>query len=313
MDDNGFRAGIELTGRVMRYAEVERGDRGARPRLVRLGACDFDFDVADAILDLTGPTHLDTVAAAIEEIFDGTEARRLAVIVHPWNTTSFFSPVREGTPPVERLEQFKQEAAMLADASAGRPVRVRATPVRIEALPDGSRHHWHHVLRLPESVHARLAHLAKPLGRDRRGRDGGHEFVDSAGAAAAIATRLTYVEDEEDPGFALAVGMYPGHLELALVQGETWHFGHHAEADVLSDGAYYAAALLNRLAIAPSSVDRLLVYGAAADSSLAASLSGWLGIEPEPLNPLRLFGLAPAGADPYALTAYAPCLGALLR
>lgn len=311
MDGTRFRAGIELTGRVMRYAEVDLGARGAdaSPRLTRLGACDFDFDVGEAILNVSGPTHLDTVATAIREIFDGSEADRLFVAVHPWDATAFFSPVSAEAPPVARLEQFRQEAAMLADVTVARPVRVNATPVRIAPMPDGSRYHWHHVLHLSQSIHARLAHLAKPFAR----RDGGYEFVAATGSAAAITARLAPVPDDGEPSFALAVGVYGNRTEFALSQGETWYYGHYVEADAGTDGAYFAGAMLDRLGLAASQIRRLFVYGDAAEPAPAAGLSAWLGVEAEPLNPLRVFGLAPPDANPFALAAYTPCVGALLR
>ena len=311
MDGSRFRAGIELSGRVMRYAEVELGGRGtAGPSLLRLGACDFDFDVAEAILNLSGPTHLDTVATAVREIFEGSASDRLVVGTHPWDATAFFSPVLEGAPPVARLEQFRQEAAMLADASVSRPVRVRPTPVRIEARADGSRYHWHHVLHLPESVHARLAHLAKPF---RTSREGGHAFVDATGAAAAIAARIVPTPDDAEPSFALAVGVYGERTEFSVSRGDTWYYGHHAEADVRFDGVYFAGAVLDRLGLGPSAIEHFFVYGDAVAADTAASLGDWLGLEPQPLNPLQVFGLAPAQADPFALAAYVPCVGALLR
>lgn len=313
MDGIRFRAGIELYGRVMRYAEVELGARGdgeAPPRLLRLGACDFDFDVSEALLDLSGPTHLDTVATAVREIFAKSRAESLRVALHPWRCTSFFSPIPEGTVPADRLEQLKQEAAMLSDAAVGRPVRVQATSVRIEALPDGRRSHWHHVLRLPEAVHARLAHVAKPFGGESR--DGGYEVVDTTGAAAAIAARLAHPPEADDTAFSLAVGVYDDRTEFTLTRGETWYHGHHAEAGV-HDAAYFGAALLDRLGIAPRRVRRLFLYGDAAEPGMVAPLSAFLDVDAEPLNPLRLFRLAPSEASPYALAAYAPCVGALLR
>ena len=310
MEGSRFRAGVELDGQVMRYAEIELGGRGtAGPRLLRLGACDFDFDVAEAILDLSGPTHLDTVATAVREIFEGSASDRLVVGVHPWNATAFFSPVLEGAPPVARLEQFRQEAALLADVTASRPVRVRPTPVRIEAHPDGNRYHWHHVLHMPESVHARLEHLAKPF---RTSREGGHAFVDATGAAAAIAARVVTMPEDEEPPFALSVGVYSDRTEFALSQGDTWHYGHHVEADVRVDGVYFAGAMLGRLGLAPSEIGHLFVYGAV-EADTASTLSDWLGVEAQPLDPLKVFGLTPTDADPYGLAAYVPCVGALLR
>lgn len=316
MDGTRFRAGIELYGRVMRYAEVDLGPRKdlaqarTAPRLLRLGACDFDFDVAEALLDLSGPTHLDTVATAVREIFDGSRAEALRVAVHPWRATSFFSPLPEGTTPAGSLEQLKQEAAMLSDAAV-RSVRVRATPVRIETMPDGRRSHWHHVLRLPESVHARFAHVAKPL-EAAAGREAAYEFVDTTAAAAAVMAR-PHPDDEEDEPFALALGAYDDRTEFALCRGTTWYHGHYADAAARTDGAYFCAALLDRLGVAPQRVRRLYLYGDAAEPDMGTIVSEFLGREAEPLNPLRTFNLAPPDADPFALAAYAPAVGALLR
>lgn len=311
MDGSRIRAGVELHDRVMRYAEIDLGDGAdAEVRLLRLGACDFDFVAADTLLALTGTSHLDTVATAVREIFDGSEATTLHVAVHPWNSTSFFSPLPEGMPPAERFEQLRQEAAMLSDASIARPVRVKTTPVRIETLAEGRRIHWHHVLRFSESVHARLGHIAGSMA-EGKGKVK-HEVVDTTSAAAAVIAR-SRPEDGEDDSFSLAVGVYDGRTEMALCRGETWHFGHYAEADVQNDGAYFVAVLLDRLGVAPGEIGRLFLYGGAKTTEAVAGLEALLGLEAEPLNPLHALRLARSGADDLALAAYVPVLGALLR
>lgn len=316
MDGSKFRAGVEIYGRVMRYAEVEVGPRGANGgapplRLVRLGACDFDFDVAEALLDLAGPTHLDTVSTAIREIFDGSKAEALRAVVHPWNGTSFFSPLPEGMPPSERFEQLRQEAAMLSDASVARPVRVKATPVRIETLSDGRQAHWHHVLRLSDSVHARFDHVARHFSEAEGAR--AHEFVDTTGAAAAVVGRLLGAKDEDPMPYVLALGVYGDRTEYALCRGATWYFGHHAEAGALEDGAYFGAALLDRLGVERSEVGHLFLYGEDADPDALSGIEDLLGLEANPLNPLAVFRLAQGGTDPFVLASYAPVIGALLR
>ena len=318
MDRPTFRAGIEIYGGVMRYAEIEVGPRGpnggAPPRrLVRLGACDFDFDVAEALLSLVGPMHLDTVTTAVREIFDGSKAEVLRAVVHPWNCTSFFSPLPAGMPPSERFEQLRQEAAMLSDASVARPVRVKATPVRIEALPDGRETHWHHVLRLPDAVHARVEHVARDFSTAAEEGARAHEFVDSTGAAAAVVGHLLRNRSEAEPAFALALGVYGDRTEYALCRGETWHFGHHAEAGALEDGAYFGAVLLDRLGVAPDDVRHLFLYGDDADPATLSGVEDLLGIEAQALNPLAVFRQTHGGSDPFALAAYAPVIGSLLR
>lgn len=320
MDGSTFRAGIEIYGRVMRYAEIEIGRRGAGGsapalRLVRLGACDFDFDVAEALLALVGPTHLDTVTTAVREIFDGSKAEVLRAVVHPWNCTSFFSPLPDGMPPSERFEQLRQEAAMLSDASVARPVRVKATPVRIETLPDGRQTHWHHVLRLSDNVHARFEHIAQHFGggEEKRAHEEGrsHEFVDATGAAAAVAGRLLQADD--DPPYALALGVYGERTEYALCRGATWHFGYHAEAGALEDGAYFGAALLDRLGVERADVGHLFLYGEDLEPGMVSGVEHLLGLEVQALNPLAVFRLSQKEADPFALAAYAPVIGSLLR
>jgi hypothetical protein len=319
--DPRVRAGIELAGRTLRYAEVDLGERRSAlhgpapgPRLLRLCACDFGFDAAEAVLDLAGPPHLETVATALREIFEGSRARRLCVAVHPWHATSFFAPLPEGMTAAERFEQLRQEAAMLADARVARPVRVHATPVRLEVLPDGRRFHWHHVLRLSESVHARVGHLASQFGEGV-----GHTFVDAIGAAATVSAWLTSPEernaealDGDTVPFALALGTYGERLEVGVCRGRTWHFAHWSEAAHRDDGAYFGAALLDRLAIPPERVRRLYVYGDGGRSEVVAGIEGFLGLEAQPLDPLRLFRMARSQEDPAALAAFTPAVGAAL-
>lgn len=309
MDGSEYRASVEIYGRIMRYAEAKRGG-GAPPQLVRLGACDFDFDVAETVLGLAGTTHLQTVGTALQEIFDGSEAAKLVVTVHPWNCTSFFSPLPEGMAPAARFEQLRQEAAMLSDASVARPVRVKATPVRIERLPNGRRAHWHHVLRLSDSVHARLDHIAKRSTATEL-VDWPHEFTDTMAAAAAVVARRPEMEESE--ALALAVGLYGDRAEYVLSRGSSWQFGHYAETGALGDGPYFVAALLDRLGATPSDVEHLYLYG---DHIEAGSLQGvehLLDRSVQALNPLDIFGPTRSGADPFVLASYAPVIGALLR
>jgi hypothetical protein len=311
MDRTDSRAGIEVYGRVIRYAEVAGVAEGA-PRLVRLGACDFDFDVAEALFSLSGSVHLDTVATALREIFAETPLAPLAVAVHPWRATSFFSPLPRGMTPAERFEQLRQEAAMLSDASVSRPVRVRATPVRIQTLENGREVHWHHVLRLPDTVHARFAHVVSgPSAADDVPPRDAHGFVDTTAAAAAVAGRITAVGDDEEPPLSLAVGLFDGRFELALCRGATWYFGYGGEAEA-HEVAYYAGALLGRIGVEIDAVERLFVYGENASADAVADTASVLECDAEPLNPLGVFGPVRSGADPFALSAYAPVIGALL-
>jgi len=305
-----------LEGGALRYAEVERTADG-RTSLRRLGTCDFDFDVGEAVLGVTGPSQLDTVAAALREVFRSGGARTLVVVAHPPALVSFFSPLPEEMPAPARYEQLRQEAALLADVSTAQPVRIRAVPVRMETLPGppergGGPHRWHHVVHVAEPVHARLALLARAVG------SGTYDLVDATQAAAAAVHGLLAAGTPAPRGapggapFALAVGAYAAHAEFALCHDGAWHHGLHAPGGAPEDAAYFALALLERLGVQPEDVGRLFVYGDA-DADRHAVLAALLDRAPEPLDPLPLFGRRPDGVDPAELAAFAPCLGAVLR
>lgn len=304
-------------GAALRYAEVERD--GAALRLRRLGTCDFDVAADEALLGSAAPAHLDTVAAALREVFRASDARTLVVVAHPPALVSFFAPLPEALPAPARYEQLRQEAALLADVTTAQPVRIRAVPVRTEAFPGapgagGGPHRWHHVVHVPESVHARLTLLARAVGATT------YDLVDATQAAAAVVRGLLWQEPARVPvaPFALAVGAYATHAEFALCRTDpadgraAWYHALHAPGGAPEDAAYFALALLERLGVAPEAVGRLFVYGDA-DPERHAVLGALLGRDPEPLDPLPLFGRSPEGVAPADLAAFAPCLGAALR
>jgi hypothetical protein len=103
---------------------------------------------------------------------------------------------------------------------------------------------------------------------------------------------------------------------VAVCHGTTWHFGHHAEAGGLEDGAYFVAALLDRLGVEVSAVEHLYLYGLYGDEADPDAIEGvedLVGLRAQPLNPLEAFRPARSGADPLSLASYAPVIGALLR
>ena len=310
-----LRAGAELSGRTMRYAELAL-DRAAGPaapagRLVRLGTCDFDFDAAEALFGLHGPSYLDTVTSAVRDIFRGSAATGLQVAVHPWHATAFFTPLPSALAPADRFEQLRQEAALLADVghggAGGQGLRIKATTVRLEHHDDGAVL-WHHVLRLPEPVHARFAHVARTFGDEDEARTR-YEFVDATSAVAALAAKVL----PDDGALTLLLGLYGTHAEFVLMRGQTWLYGLHAEVVAVGSAAYFAVALLERLGLDAAAVARLYTYGGPVPPGETAPLEALLGRRAEPLDPLGAFGVPGAGAPPDVLSAYAPVLGALLR
>jgi hypothetical protein len=311
-----IRAGIEVAGNTLRYAEVEVPpvtEGHTRPRLLRMGACDFDIDVAEAILDPSGTASIDTVTRALSDIFQDSSAEHLSLAVHGWLGTSFFAPLPADASASAKFEQLQQEAALLADADTARPLQVTATPVRVEVRQDGREYHWHHVLRLAEAVQARTAYLARCVGPTVS-----HRFVDSAAAVAEVASRLLRGTEGDggpsaDTAYGLAVGVYGDRIELSVLRGGSWFFGHWIPAAEVADTKYFGAALLQRLGIAPTTVTRLFVYGHPEDHAAAAGIEALVNRKARPLDPLGVFAAARSQADPLVLSAFAPCVGAALR
>ncbi|HYE95418.1 MAG TPA: hypothetical protein VD962_04365 [Rubricoccaceae bacterium] len=300
-------AALALAGRTLRYAEVEREGSGPG-HLRRLGACEFDFDVDHAVLGGAGPTYLETVSTAVCEVFARTTARVLTVVAPPSALVGFSTPLPDGLPAVQRYEQLRQEAALLADVSPTQPARIRAAPVRVERLPSGP-HVWHHVLHVPEMVHARLVLLGRSLGM------GAYDLVEATRAAAAVirtAVAGTEVGEEGPPQYELVVGLWGGRAEFALCRQGAWYAGHHGPAHTSEDATYFALAMLERMRVSPVHLRRLFVYGDEAAPARFSLLADFLGLQAELLDPLALFGRRPPNATPAALSAYAPCIGALL-
>ena len=300
---------LGLQGSVLRYAEVEIGEG---PALRRLGTVEFDGDVERTLLGDGGPPLGPSLERAVREVF-GVDAEgapdALIVAAHPSHTVSFATPLPESLSPEAGHEHLRQEAALLADVPAGRPVRIRAVPVRTEPLARSAEaapepHRWHHVLYLSEAVHARLSLLARALGV------GTYDLVDTTRAAAAIVRRLDPSGDLDR--VALAVGTYGGHTEDALCRGGAWAYGHHGPGATPEDTAYYALALLERLGYDAETPRRLFVYGDDPRPERIDLLTEMVDLEAEPLDPLGLFNRRPHGADPAQLAAFAPLLGVAL-
>ena len=298
---------IELIGTRLRYAEVEHADTddGPTETLRRLGTCDFDFEVDRAVFGRPEPHQLDAIATAVRDLFEGTTADALHVALHPTHCVGFFTPVPDGLDPETRFGRLRREAALLADAEPDRPGRVRAVPVRTQTLDAGPQT-WHHVIHVPEAVHARLKLLAQQLGRQTR-----YELADTTQAAASLVAALTPLGAHPD-AFQLGLGIYPAHVEVVVCQAGQWYAGHHAPARTPEDGAYFAYRLMTDLGLAPAAFEQWWLYGEQTDLRAHNLLASLLKLEPQRLNPLRAFGLPAQSGSPTQMAAYVPCVGAAL-
>ncbi len=302
--ESNARAGIDLFGTALRYAEVEQYN--GRYRLLRLGSCDFDFDVGRDALRTGEAHHLDTLADALRDVFEGTVATEMHVALHPPECHAFFVPFDAEAPEPVRLKRMRQEASLLLDTTE--TLRLTTDVLRTETLPDGQRVEWYHVLALGEPVHARFDRIfeALPFSEYRL-------QLSVQGVANAINFVERRTEEQAEAPFTLGVGWYGTHAEFTLCRKGQWHFGHYAEAGSPADCAYFAVAFLDRFRLRPADVGRVFLYGGQADPADFALLQNVFKTKPEPFNPMQVVDLDPNSlAANFDAESYVPCIGVAL-
>jgi hypothetical protein len=303
-------AAIDIYGSDLRYAEVETFDDDS-PKLLRLGSCEFDFDLVEDLLQSDAPQHGGEVVAALQEAFDGTEASNLRICVHPPDAFSFFTPLSATLPVQSRQDQILQHAALLTGTRDPDQLELLSHTVRTSQDSEGEPVMWVHVLATPGGIQEQFQQLSSSLPvTDFR-------WVVSTQAAARVAgqTDLTGITQAQAlRPFTMSIGRYDTHTEYTLSRDRQWFHSHYThEADTPTDRLYFAIGMLNRLGVSPGAVGRLFIYGLDVDPHAYAPFQTIFGVEPETLNPLSVLDANPSryGAQ-FDVSAYAPCIGALL-
>lgn len=257
MEATGLRAGIELYGTELRYAELE--PYGTRHRLLRLGRCDFDFDVADEILKGSNRQHLSTVAEALRDVFSDSTVLRIHVTLHPPACPTFFTPLPTGLDAYAQEQHLQEEAALLLHPDKPHLLHLTTDPVSQGTMPNNTRVEWVHVLALETTAKAQFDHLMKAL------PNRSYRLTSSMHAVSKAAARIL-AQDANDAAasatpYALVVGWYPSHTEFTLCHHGTWQQSYYAETKTTIDAAFFGLDLLRRLEIKYASVGHLFVYG----------------------------------------------------
>jgi hypothetical protein len=299
-------ASVEVNGSVLRYAEVVR--EGDAYRLVRLGSCEFDFDLEESALHTGGGPWADTLARALKDIFAGSAALDLHIALHPLMSTSFFVPIPAGMPMVEREAQLRDEVALVLP---GEEAIVTAEFVRPEVLPDGATVNWFHVLALPATVAEAFDRVVGSLAVIRR------RFCSSTSSVAAVLKHIARRRAAATPvatPYRLAIGSYADQTEYVLIRNQGWHYSLAVRAADPLDRAYFGAALLQRVSVAADELTEVFVYGTRIEPELRAVIPTLLKTEPETLDPLSLVVHESDGiSDSFSAESYAACIGANLR
>lgn len=298
-------ASIDLSWATLRYAEAAHHPDGIRP--LRLGSCDFDFDITSELLHDDAPEHLDVVTQALADVFTGSHAEPLRVVVHPPSAQSFVTVVPADLAAPERTERFQQEAALMAGTEPEASLHVTAStifadthldvePVQVLAVPAA----WHERF---ETVVAGLPHTDV-------------EWLLSTEAAARVMTRTTTdaASPNSEQSIGLVVGAYPEYTELGLLRNGHWYYSHHIDAEEPMDAAYNAMALLDRLEIPREAVTQIGLYGLGVSPNAFAPFETVFGVVPEAIHPFGALGIDPDAVreSGFGAGAYVPCIGAVL-
>lgn len=303
--DAKARAGIEFTDSVLRYAEVEH--YGSRFRLLRLGTCDFDFDLVHDLLYRRDPDAVEVVREALQDVFSGSIASVLNAALHPELTTSFFTSVPTGITRDERQRRLTTEAILLSDAASAAEVNLSWTEIGVRRENDDVALS---VLATPSDVQRGFVALVREMPHPTR------ELRLSTQGAAAIMEHLWRRRGGSgDPTKSVAVGIggYHGRAEFVVSRRGEWIFSHHTIASTSADYAYFLGAILSRIGIYLDEVGSVHLYGDALPDDCIEALEVLLDASVERLNPLEIVDLDPDTlTGEFAAEAYVPCIGAAL-
>ena len=307
--DGHARAGIDIYGTSLRYAEIEQ--RSSQYHLLRLGSLDFDFDVTDAVLDATAQTSLDTLTDALTDVFEGSSASRLYVAVHPPACYSFFTPLPKNLESEDRKNRLLSEAALLTRSASPQPLRLTADPVFTETLEEENRDvEWFHVLALKERLHTRFDRVFRMLPQSHYRMT---LSMHAVAKAMAWVERRSEEAERTDAPFTLAIGWYPTHVEYTLCRDGHWYFSHFIEAEEPANSVYFALLLLDRLNIKTTSVSQVYLYGGHRDLDDFSLLGDLFLTAPALLDPTLHIDLRESQiAGSFSRDAYAPCIGVAL-
>ena len=299
------QAGVDLYESTLRYAEVERNDQ--HYRLLKLGSCEFDFTMADALSNSSQPMYLETLAEALSDVFAESIASDLHIVFHPSDCYSFFTPLYVDLTEEQRKYRLQEEATLLTTNSTPVPLHLTADVVNTETLENGRVVEWFHVLGVEERVHKHLTsvldvlpHSSFRFNLSTRG---------TANAIEQMALREN-IEPRPDAAYTMAIGYYKTHIEYALCRQNRWFFSHHADSNAAVDSVYFALALLRRLHIDRSQVGQVFIYGEDIEGEVFSVLTEVFEHTPEVLNPMEVVTLDKKSPGMhFTAEAYVPCIG----
>jgi hypothetical protein len=278
------RASLDLFGHDLRYAEVEQ--LGTRYRLLRLGSCDFDFDVvAELIRNDPDVTQLTAVREALRDVLSGSVASVIRFVMHPPAVRTFMTAFPGDLPRASVNIRAHQEAALLYGMGPG--LSVDHEPLVEDTVDETS---WHGVSVTLSDVRKKLVRLGAALPGAEV------EVVSGRNAAGRALERFMFASKGEYRGVLIAVGRYGSLYEIAYGRDGRWVFSHTVDSASEASAVYFSSQILQRLGHAPSDVDRLLSFGSDDDQDLSA-FARFYDLRIQPFDPLMLVNIDPSTVE----------------
>lgn len=294
MTDPQARAAIAFEGDTLRYAEVEQV--GTYARLLRLGACDFEFKPVDALREGDAEA-LAILREAVGDVFEGSTAQGVRIVLPPHSVLTWTAPFPSSQPVNERNARLTLETTLLAGADRGPSMGLTLQPLYSAGGQD-----WVQVIALSRQTQGRMETIGRAM--PNGGMRASLSLLGAARLAAACGS---------ESGITVALGRYAHRTDYSVVRNGNPILIASSKAESIPNAAFTLLRLLDRIGANPTAVESAFVYGDAARPADLDALPHVFANPFEPLNPLRaLLVDDPDAADPFDVSAYAPVVGATL-
>jgi hypothetical protein len=279
------RASLDIFGRDLRYAEVEQLE--SRYRLLRLGSCDFDFDIVSELLRADADAaNLTAVREALRDVLSGSVASTIRFVLHPPAVRSFMAALPGDLPQSSVNVRVRQEAALLFGVGPGLTVDHELLD---RGASNGSEA-WYGVNVTLSDVRKKLTRLSAALpGADV-------EVVSARNAAGRAVERYFAAKREKEEGVLLAIGLFGAATEIVYGKEGRWIYSHSVTSGFPTDGVYQSAEMLRRLGHSADDVSKLLVFGEDDDADFTA-YERFYRVRPQPFDPLMLVNIDPSTVE----------------
>jgi len=289
-------AGVEFVGNLMRYAEVEHN--GSANRLLRLGNCEFEFDVADVIYQGQSPEMIETIRSALKDVFKDTAASSFRFILPSAFLTKFESVLPEHVGQSEMRSQIAFETHMLNGGERGGDIFPGESLTSFHPPFKG-----YSVQHVPPSISAGLKGLYTETSLDI-------QLIPSVNATIRAYRKLFEMKVFES-GKSILLGCYPGQTDFIVLENGAPVQLTSRSTPTEGDRTYFAHETMAKLEEKGVELDAVMLYGHNLTSELVGLLTTDFGKRVSVLNPSPLVNLESDRFEQgFPIQAFVPCLGA---